>query len=136
MDAKGPPETADGAYSSAWLRGFLPAAVLAVIARGETYGYAVAQALEAAGLGHVKGGTLYPVLASLEKEGLLAARWAAGEGGPGRKMLVLTPDGLTRLLQYREQWTAFTGAVEHVLAPEPSRGLARPEQVPDDAAQH
>ncbi|WP_194785531.1 PadR family transcriptional regulator [Actinomyces haliotis] len=115
-DKSGGASEAQG-YPSTWLRGFLPAAVLAVVARGETYGYAIAQALEAAGLGHVKGGALYPVLATLEKDGLIEASWAAGDGGPGRKMLAITPDGLTRLLEHREQWAAFTGAVGGVLGP-------------------
>ena len=130
----GPDKTAaaDGAdYPSTWLRSFLPAVVLAVVARGETYGYAVAQDLEAAGLGHVKGGALYPVLAALEKDGLITASWAAGVGGPGRKMLAITPQGLSRLLEHREQWAAFAGAVGGVLAPDPTRA---PTSASDDAA--
>ena len=118
-------------YPSTWLRGFLPAAVLAVVARGETYGYAIAQALEAAGLGHVKGGALYPVLATLEKDGLITATWAAGDGGPGRKMLAITPQGLSRLLAHREQWNAFADAVGGVLAPDPT---GAPAPAPGDGA--
>lgn len=124
--------TADAAgYPSTWLRGFLPAAVLAVVARGETYGYAIAQDLEAAGLGHVKGGALYPVLAALEKDGVITASWAAGDGGPGRKMLAITPQGLSRLLEHREHWAAFADAVGGVLAPD---ATGTPASAPDDAA--
>lgn len=103
------------AYPPAWLRGFLPAAVLAVVARGQTYGYAIAQDLDAAGLGHIKGGTLYPVLTGLERDGLLEATWSAGQGGPGRKLLTLTPAGRERLKEYRRQWADFTGAVGALL---------------------
>lgn len=45
-----------------WVRAVLPLAVLSTVGHGETYGYAVAQHLKTAGLGTVKGGTLYPIL--------------------------------------------------------------------------
>lgn len=115
MSPETPRNHAAGGYPPAWLRGFLPAAVLAVIARGRTYGYAIAQALEAAGLGHVKGGALYPVLTALEKEGLVKATWVAGDGGPGRKMLALTSAGRRQLETYARQWVQFTGAVGTLL---------------------
>ena len=102
-------------YPPAWLRGFLPAAVLAVIAHGRTYGYAITQALEAAGLGHIKGGALYPVLTTLEKDGLVEVTWVAGDGGPGRKMLTLTSAGRRQLETYSRQWVQFTGAVGTLL---------------------
>ena len=50
-----------------WLRGVLEIAVLRCLADGgPSYGYAIALALEEAGLGQVKGGTLYPLLGRLE----------------------------------------------------------------------
>ncbi len=49
----------DDDIPSDWLRAVLPMAVLATVAEAETYGYAVAQRLQAAGFGAVKGGTLY-----------------------------------------------------------------------------
>ena len=49
-----------------WLRAVLSLAVLSIVAEGETYGYAVAQRLQAAELGEIKGGTLYPLLNRLE----------------------------------------------------------------------
>ncbi|WP_223881181.1 PadR family transcriptional regulator [Nesterenkonia ebinurensis] len=42
--------------------------------------------LEEAGLGRIKGGTLYPILSEYESSGLLTASWQEGEGGPGRKV--------------------------------------------------
>ncbi|WP_172121346.1 PadR family transcriptional regulator [Actinomyces faecalis] len=111
-------------YPPAWLRGFLPAAVLAVISRGRTYGYAITQALEAAGLGHVKGGALYPVLTTLEKDGLVKATWVAGDGGPGRKMLTLTEAGHSQLEAYATQWTQFSGTIGALLLPPQKAALA------------
>jgi PadR family transcriptional regulator, regulatory protein PadR len=90
-----------------WMRGVLSLCVLALVAEGETYGYAVAQRLEGAGLGAVKGGTLYPVLARLEQDGLLESSWREGQGGPGRKFFAITPAGREALRERTDAWTTF-----------------------------
>ena len=91
-----------------WLRGVLSLCVLAVVAEGETYGYAIAQRLHEGGLGKVKGGTLYPILNRLEQDGLVTARWVEGDGGPGRKTFTATGLGLEQLAARRTDWTTFT----------------------------
>lgn len=91
-----------------WLRGVLSLCVLAVVAEGETYGYAVAQRLQEAGLGTIKGGTLYPVLARLEEDGCVTAHWSAGEAGPGRKYFTVTPAGRALLDGRIADWRTFT----------------------------
>ena len=91
-----------------WMRGVLSLCVLAVVAEEETYGYAVAQRLHGAGLGSIKGGTLYPVLTRLEQEGLLTATWREGDGGPGRKFFAVTPAGLAALQSRTASWLTFT----------------------------
>lgn len=122
------PTTGEG-FPSEWMRGFLALAAMAVIAEEETYGYAVVQRLAQAGLGQVKGGTLYPILTRLETSGFVASRWVAGQGGPGRKMLRLTPDGATHLATMADRWTDFTGAVSRVLPD--SRDTGRPQEAKD-----
>lgn len=92
-----------------WMRGVLSLCVLAVVAEGETYGYVIAQRLHAAGLGTVKGGTLYPILTRLEQDGLVTSRWEAGDGGPGRKYFTVTPAGTHALRERADDWTTFTG---------------------------
>jgi PadR family transcriptional regulator PadR len=47
--------------------------VLGVLAAGPTYGYAIAQSLEEAGLGTVRGGTLYSLLARLQAGDLVVS---------------------------------------------------------------
>lgn len=91
-----------------WMRGVLSLCVLAVVAEEETYGYAVAQRLQAAGLGSIKGGTLYPVLTRLEQEGLLTSTWREGDGGPGRKFFAATPAGIAALQDRTASWLTFT----------------------------
>jgi PadR family transcriptional regulator, regulatory protein PadR len=91
-----------------WMRGVLSLCVLRVVADGPTYGYAIATRLQEAGLGSVKGGTLYPILTRLESEGLVTSSWSAGDGGPGRKFFTLTDAGGQALRERSEQWQVFT----------------------------
>ena len=95
-------------WPAEWMRGVLSLCVLSLIAAEETYGYSVAQQLKAAGLGTVKGGTLYPVLTRLEQEGLVTSSWRAGDGGPGRKFFRATPAGRAALRDRTTNWLTFT----------------------------
>ncbi|MBD3924598.1 PadR family transcriptional regulator [Nocardioides cavernae] len=101
------PTTTDAGWPTEWLRGALAVCVLHVIAGGPTYGYAIANALADAGLGTVKGGTLYPLLGRLEEAGLVSVEWRAGEGGPGRKFYALTPAGEEEHRRQVTHWLAF-----------------------------
>jgi len=98
----------DDRWPAEWLRGVLSLCVLRIVADGPTYGYAIAARLAEAGLGEVKGGTLYPLLTRLETEGWVTSNWTAGEGGPGRKFFALTDAGAQALLQRGQQWHVFT----------------------------
>lgn len=90
-----------------WMRGVLDLCVLAVLAEGRTYGYAVAARLDELGLGTIKGGTLYPLLARLEEAGHVTTHWEAGDGGPGRKYFALTAAGRAALAARADAWRTF-----------------------------
>jgi len=98
----------DDSWPSDWLRAALPLSVLAVVAEEETYGYAIAQRLREAGLGAIKGGTLYPLLNRLEEEELLRSSWREGVGGPGRKFFAVTAAGRAELARRTTAWHLFT----------------------------
>lgn len=102
-------------WPASWLRGFLELAVLAVLAEGESYGYAIARRLDQHGFGRLKGGTLYPVLARLEERQAVQPRWGEGSGGPGRKFYVLTDLGRQRLDRESAQWQDFVAAADQLL---------------------
>lgn len=106
-----------------WIRGLLELMVLSVVSEGETYGYLIAARIEQAGLGTIKGGTLYPLLNKLEAEGALASEWRQGEGGPGRKFYTLTAAGEMRLEDRKEKWRHFSAlASALVLGQETANG--------------
>lgn len=103
-------------WPAEWLRGALEVCVLGVLDRGPTYGYAIAAALEDAGLGVVKGGTLYPLLGRLEAAGLVDVEWRAGESGPGRKYYALNAAGQDMLARRSAQWQEFTTVTRRLSA--------------------
>lgn len=107
----------DDAIPSEWLRGVLELCVLRVMADGPTYGYAIAADLAAAGFGDIKGGTLYPLLARLEKNALVSVEWRTGEGGPGRKYFTLTAAGRAQVDEGLAQWQVFSTRVASHLFP-------------------
>lgn len=98
-------------WPSDWLRGVLEVCVLRVIAPGATYGYAISAQLEEAGLGSIKGGTLYPLLTRFEKAGLVDVEWRAGESGPARKYYSLTSAGRAELEAQLARWSQFADVV-------------------------
>ncbi|MDR0488202.1 MAG: PadR family transcriptional regulator [Propionibacteriaceae bacterium] len=102
-----------------WLRGLLDLCVLAVIEQGPTYGYKISTALTTAGLGEIKGGTLYPLLSRAERDGLVDTHWEAGDGGPGRKFYTLTSQGQQRLAELRTAWENFREDVNRVVEGHP-----------------
>jgi len=100
-----------------WLRGVLDLCVLSALGGGEMYGYELAQFLDRAGLGKIKGGTLYPILARLEKAELVDSDWRVGEQGPGRKYYSLTTDGRRYMEQQNASWHEFSELMRRLLQP-------------------
>ncbi|MGF9661085.1 PadR family transcriptional regulator [Arthrobacter crystallopoietes] len=114
------------AWPAEWMRGVLGLCVLKSLEPGPTYGYAIASALEAAGLGTVKGGTLYPLLTRLETAGFVTTEWKAGERGPGRKYFRITPAGTEELARLQQSWRHFSRTISDHL----DNSSAAPEETP------
>ena len=108
-------------WPSEWLRGVLGVCVLRVLLDGPSYGYAITQRLAEAGLGEVKGGTLYPLLGRLEEAGHVEVDWRPGEGGPGRKYFALTRQGRAHAHDQAARWVAFTDTTRTLLQGAPDR---------------
>jgi PadR family transcriptional regulator PadR len=98
-----------------WLKGVLDMCVLARLSLGEAYGYELAKGLESGGLGEIKGGTLYPLLNRLERDGLVTTRWQASDQGPDRKYYCITTEGVTSLEEAIPAWAGFVATVHRSL---------------------
>jgi PadR family transcriptional regulator PadR len=96
-------------------RGTLELAVLLVIAPGKRYGLEIIRHLEFADLVLTEG-TIYPLLARLEREGLLKAEWVEGEGPRARKYYQLTPSGRARMKRMSEEFRLIASGMEQMIA--------------------
>jgi DNA-binding PadR family transcriptional regulator len=82
--------------------------VLAILAEGDSYGYAILQRVRELSRGRMEwtDGMLYPVLHRLERLGYIKARWQIAESGRRRKYYSLTENGSAQLLEEHAQWQA------------------------------
>jgi PadR family transcriptional regulator PadR len=98
------------------LKGHLDGLILAVVAAGPAHGYAIIEELKAksGGAFALPEGTVYPALHRLERAGLLASSWSDAAGRK-RRVYRLTRRGRRELDLRRDEWRAFSNAVEAVL---------------------
>lgn len=82
--------------------------VLAILADGDSYGYAILQRVQELSGGRMEwtDGMLYPVLHRLERLGFVEARWETADNGRRRKYYRLTAGGRAQLAEERRQWEA------------------------------
>ncbi len=100
------------------LRGILEGCVLAVIERGETYGYEILAELDKAGFENLLEGTLYPVLTRLEKKELISCRKAKSPFGPIRKYYSITPEGRQYFEEFKENYRKISISTQKILESE------------------
>jgi PadR family transcriptional regulator PadR len=81
------------------------------------YGYQIAKFLEENGPEEpqMKQGTLYPVLRSLEENGLLSSLVEPSVSGPPRKYYKITPQGREALQEWIEIWNQTKNFVDAVV---------------------
>lgn len=101
-------------------RASLRLAVLSALSHGDAHGYHLLNLLKERGLGHIKGGTLYPILVRMEEEGLLSHQWDTETPGPARKILHLTDDGREQLKLARQAWKDISPSLDMLVQVAPS----------------
>jgi PadR family transcriptional regulator, regulatory protein PadR len=91
------------------------------------YGYEIAKRLPSFPDGELpmNESAIYPVLRSLERQGLLASQMKPSDSGPPRKYYRLTPSGGRTLVKWRVAWSQTKDFVDQVL-----------EQKNDDTTSH
>jgi PadR family transcriptional regulator PadR len=96
-------------------KGVVELAVLATIARGETYGYRIVEQLkELEGLEFTES-TVYPVLTRLAGDGSLTIRTEPSPAGPPRRYYRLTAEGRRRFLQMAEGWGKLSRSLARLI---------------------
>jgi len=84
--------------------------VLAILAEGESYGYAILKRVRALSEGELEwsDGMLYPLLHRLERLGHIRSEWGSSEEGRRRRYYEITDTGRAQLADQRRQWETAT----------------------------
>lgn len=93
--------------------------LLSVLSQSENpmYGYQIAKLLDdnRQDALAMKQGALYPVLRSLEKNGLLSSNVEPSVSGPPRRYYTITGDGRETLTLWTEIWSQMKSFVDNIL---------------------
>ncbi|HEY7468581.1 MAG TPA: PadR family transcriptional regulator [Acidimicrobiia bacterium] len=87
--------------------------VLAILADGESYGYAILRRIRELSSGDLEwsDGMLYPLLHRLHRFGYVTTTWRTAEGRR-RRYYGITDDGMAALVDQQRQWQTVTRAMD------------------------
>jgi PadR family transcriptional regulator, regulatory protein PadR len=90
--------------------------VLAILAEGESYGYAILKRVRALSAGELvwTDGMLYPLLHRLSRLGYVTTEWRTPPETRRRKYYAITEEGRAALADQQRQWAAVTRAMHDV----------------------
>ena len=90
--------------------------VLAILAEGESYGYAILKRVRVLSGGELEwtDGMLYPLLHRLLRLGYVTTEWRTPPEGRRRKYYAITDEGRAALADQQQQWVAVTRALNDV----------------------
>jgi DNA-binding PadR family transcriptional regulator len=90
--------------------------VLAILAGGESYGYAILKRVQELSGGELQwtDGMLYPLLHRLRRLGYVTTEWRTPSGERRRRYYAITDDGRAALADQQRQWRTVTRAMSDV----------------------
>jgi PadR family transcriptional regulator, regulatory protein PadR len=74
-------------------KGILELAIMGALCHERHYGYSLVRLLTENGSISLKEGTIYPILARLDRQGLVKSEWVESDQGPPRKYYSLSAAG-------------------------------------------
>jgi DNA-binding PadR family transcriptional regulator len=91
--------------------------VLAILAEGESYGYAILKQVRGLSKGELEwsDGMLYPLLHRLGRLGYVTTDWRTPAGGRRRRYYAITDAGRTALADHQRQWAVVTRTLTSAL---------------------
>ena len=78
--------------------------VLALLNKGEHYGYSLISALTKKMAAEMAEGTIYPLLNRMVRNDLILFEWRIMESGPARKYYQITKEGKSLLKDMHTHW--------------------------------
>ena len=105
------------AYIQQLLKGLIDPIILSTLGRLPMYGYQLIKEVERRTAGHLKlkGGTIYPSLLRLEKNGLVVSKWRQITKGRGRRYYEITEKGRQFLASRSSEWNDFCIVVNKLM---------------------
>ncbi|GAB6087336.1 PadR family transcriptional regulator [Alkaliphilus crotonatoxidans] len=99
------------------IKGSTTMLVLNLLSTGDMYGYQMIKELEARSekIFTLKEGTLYPILHTLESQGMIVSYWEDTTSARKRKYYQITPQGKKLLKEKEAEWQLFSKGVKHVI---------------------
>jgi PadR family transcriptional regulator, regulatory protein PadR len=90
--------------------------VLAILAEGESYGYAILKRVRELSAGELEwtDGMLYPLLHRLRRLGYVTTEWRTPPEGRRRRYYAITDEGRATLAEQQRQWATVTRALGDV----------------------
>ena len=85
--------------------------VLAILAGGESYGYAILKRVRGGGELEWTDGMLYPLLHRLDRLGYVTTDWRTPPEGRRRKYYAITDEGRAAIAEQQRQWVTATRAL-------------------------
>ena len=97
-------------------RGTLELCVLALVCRGDCYGYELVNRISASM--HITEGTIYPLLKRLKDNGSISSYIVESQEGPPRKYYQITDIGKEEKERQEKEWRDFSDSVEKLISGE------------------
>jgi PadR family transcriptional regulator, regulatory protein PadR len=94
-------------------KGILELAVMGVLYHERHYGYSLVRVLTESGSISLKEGTIYPILARLNTDGLVRSEWVESDQGPPRKYYALTSSGRQLFDELSKELDLLISLVQH-----------------------
>jgi PadR family transcriptional regulator PadR len=93
-------------------KGILELAVMGVLYHERHYGYSLVRVLSESGSISLKEGTIYPILARLDRDGLVRSEWVESGQGPPRKYYALTSSGQQLFDELNQEFDLLVSLVQ------------------------
>jgi len=94
-------------------KGVLELCVLSILSQKDCYGYDIVHNISESV--KVSGGTIYPMLRRLIKEGYFTTYVQSSNEGPSRKYYHLTELGHQKKVDLEKEWGRLVGGVNHLI---------------------
>lgn len=104
--------------SSQMLKGILQGLMLIILEKKPDYGYGISKQLDEYGLNDIPKGTIYPLLTTMERKGLIRGEMQPSTDGPNRKYYSVTRDGEQEKQDFLQEWQYLSEVVNRIIVRE------------------